>query len=192
MGLEFELKYKADPAAQERIFRDLGPWDTTEMRTTYYDTPSGALAARKFTLRCRLENGTPVCTVKTPAGDQARGEWELTGQADIRKAIPVLCDMGAPRELLGLTQEGLEPICGAEFTRQAARIIEADATLELALDRGFLFAGETRLDLCEVEVELKSGNRETAVAWGALLAARYGLTPEPKSKFKRALELLNN
>jgi len=189
MGVEFELKYRADTDAQARLLQDFGPWQAITMATTYYDSPSGALAARKFTLRCRLENGTPVCTVKAPAGKLERGEWELSGEPDILKAIPTLCGIGAPGELQALAAEGLLPICGASFTRQAAVIAEADAVLELALDSGFLFAGENRAPLCEVEVELKSGSRETAMAFGALLAARYGLIPEPKSKFKRALEL---
>lgn len=186
MGLEFELKYKANAAQQEQILEDLGPWQEYRMATTYYDTPSGALHARHYTLRCRLENDVPVCTVKVPAGDWARGEWELSGEADILKAIPVLCEMGAPEELEALCREGLLPICGARFLRKAALLEMGDTLLELAVDSGCLFAGDREVPLGEVEVELKAGGMETAAAWAGILANRYGLEPESLSKFKRA------
>ena len=186
MGLEFELKYKADEAKQQRILEDLGPWQECSMATTYYDTAAGALSARHYTLRCRLENDVPVCTVKTPAGDLARGEWELSGEGDIASAIPVLCEMGAPADLEELTREGVIPICGARFLRKTTLLELGDTLLELAVDRGSLFAGEQEIPLCEIEVELKAGGMETAAAWAGLLANRYGLEPEPLSKFKRA------
>ena len=192
MGLEFELKYKADAAVQQRILEDLGPWQECAMATTYYDTPSGSLSARHYTLRCRMENQVPVCTVKTPAGDLARGEWELSGEADIRRAIPVLCEMGAPADLEELTQEGVLPICGARFLRKTTLLEVGDTLLELAVDQGILFAGEREIPLCEVEVELKAGGMETAAAWASILARRYGLEPEPLSKFKRASMLRGN
>ena len=64
-----------------------------------------------------------------------------------------------------------------------------DALLEIALDRGYLFAGEKQLPLCEVEVELKAGSQAAAVAYAKALAEKYGLIPEPGSKFRRALAL---
>lgn len=190
MGLEFELKYKSEAAQQTAIamaYADLS-WTTVQMRTVYYDTPTGALSGRHMTLRCRLENGVPVCTVKTPA-QAGRGEWELRGCDSVEKAIPALCDMGAPRELLTLTEEGLVELCGAQFTRRAATITWEGTQLELALDSGFLLAGEKKVPLCEVEVELKEGLQADTVAWATVLAHRFGLVPEKKSKFRRALDL---
>jgi inorganic triphosphatase YgiF len=45
------------------------------------------------------------------------------------------------------------------------------------------------IPLRELEIELKEGTREAAVAFASLLTGRYGLEPEPKSKFRRAAEL---
>ena len=64
-----------------------------------------------------------------------------------------------------------------------------NCTLELALDRGVLLGGNQEEPLCEVEVELKSGPEAAAVAFAALLADKFGLIPEEKSKFRRALAL---
>lgn len=190
MGLEFELKYAASPETQEAIFRAFpGAWQTIAMETTYYDTPAGDLAARRLTLRRRLENGVSVCTVKTPAGTGGRGEWEWESDS-IEGAIPKLCKLGGPQELLALSQKGLLPICGVRFTRQALLVaMENGGSVELALDRGVLLGGGREAPLCEVEAELKSGSREAAEAFAGALARRFGLAVQPDSKFRRALAL---
>ena len=97
--------------------------------------------------------------------------------------------MGAPEELKTLTAGGLEAVCSARFTRQAALIELENATLELALDRGILKGGARFILFGEVEVELKSGSDEAAIAFAKALAAKYGLIPERNSKFLRALDL---
>ena len=157
------------------------------METTYFDTPSGGLSARKFTLRTRLENGVCVCTLKTPAG-AARNEWE-TECEDIQKAIPIFVKMGCPEEISCLVQEGLIPICGARFTRIAKAVTLESGMVELALDRGYLTGGGREVPLCEVEVELKSGSVAMCDRFAEMLAAEFHLVPEEKSKFRRALEL---
>ncbi len=189
MGIEFELKYSATVQAQASLEQNTcGQWTTLEMETTYYDTQEGYLSQRHYTLRRRLENGKSVCTVKTPVANNARGEWETECQ-DIRAAVPELCKLGAPKDLPVFADMGLIPVCGARFTRRACTVEYQDAVLELALDLGILFSGEKEIPLCEVEVELKSGSREAAVAFAKDLAAAYDLQPQPKSKFRRALDL---
>lgn len=188
MGREFELKYSATPEQQAAIrgcFPNLTP---IEMETTYYDTPTGDLSARRWTLRRRFENGRSVCTVKTPAPGGARGEWELE-MADIADAIPELCKLGAPKELVSLTAGGVIQVCGARFTRLAGEIAATGCTLELALDSGVLLGGGRTEPLCEVEVELKSRSEDAAVAFAQALSRKFGLVPQPESKYRRALEL---
>jgi len=189
MGVEYELKFQADQQSREAIFRSYaGQWHTITMETTYYDTKDGAFSAKRCTLRRRLENGKSICTLKTPAGAVARGEWE-TECDSIDTAIAELCKLGAPSELAALASEGLIPVCGAQFTRQAAQITYQDTQLELALDQGILFGGSREEPLCEVEVELKSGLPEQADAFAKALAAQYGLQPQSLSKFARAAAL---
>jgi inorganic triphosphatase YgiF len=62
----------------------------------------------------------------------------------------------------------------------------------LALDSGVLIGGGRETPLCEVELELKEGNQEAMVLYARILAAKFGLVPERKSKFRRALELAQN
>ena len=189
MGVEFELKYRASEKKQKTVIeRSQGPWLMITMETTYYDTPDGALEKLHYTLRRRLENGVSVCTVKTPMPGIGRGEWEI--QCDsITEAIPELCKLGAPENLLTLTAQGVQPVCGARFTRRAVQMRCGSSDVELALDSGELFAGDKTQPLCEIEVELKNGSRDDAVLFANLLASQYDLVQEKKSKFRRALDL---
>lgn len=189
MGVEFELKFSADPAQQEAIHQQyLQSFEQYRMQTTYYDTAEAALSQRHITLRCRMENDEAVCTVKTPMEGYGRGEWDCRCD-EIHQALPMLVKAGAPEELLSLTAGGVIPVCGARFTRHAGTVEFAGAILEIALDNGILIGGGKELPLCEVEVELKSGKPEAAIAFGIELKRCFALEPQGKSKFRRALEL---
>lgn len=183
MGQEIEWKFAATEAQLSALEEKYGPFETVRMETVYYDTASGALAARHMTLRRRRENHRFVCTVKAPA-KLGRGEWEAECD-DILAAIPAFLAAGAPAELNALASQGLAPVCGAKFTRLAAVIPLPGATAELALDRGILLGGGREVPLCEAEVEYKSGAVEAVCAF----AQSLGLPPEEKSKFARAREL---
>ena len=189
MGAEYELKYRADKDILKSVYTTFpARWQKIVMETTYYDTPSRALSANGYMLRCRLENGVSVCTLKTKGVDNLRGEWEVRCDS-VEVAIPELCKLGCPSELPVLCKEGLIPICGARFTRNAGTFTLRDCTLELALDQGMLFAEDNELPLCEIEVEHKSGHRDATDDFARQLADIYNLQPEEKSKFARALEL---
>ena len=185
MGREFELKFAASEVAFRALEEKWEDFTVISMETTYYDTPDGALSARHITLRRRMENAVSVCTVKTPIGGHGRGEWEQECD-DIHAAIPQLCKLGATEELLALTCGGILPVCGAKFTRKAKLLVLEKCAVEIALDQGVLLGGDRQLPIREVEVELKDGSEEAAMAFAAELAKEYGLTPENKSKFHRA------
>ena len=189
MGMEYELKFQATEQAQAQIYAQvIGQEMRYQMRTTYYDTAQGALSQRHYTLRRRMENGVSVCTLKAPAAGHGRGEWEVLCE-DMDAAIALLCEQGAPGDLQALTQAGVQEVCGASFERIAKTLTFPDGELELALDRGVLLGGGRELPLCEVEVELKSGAPALAERYAKVLAQKYGLVPEKKSKFRRALML---
>ena len=189
MAIEYERKFAATPEKLRVAEKELkGNWFAYKMKTTYFDTATGSLSARKWMLRLRKENGAQVCTLKTPAGN-ARNEWETTAEC-IAEGVEKLCKLGAPQELLALTADGVRPICGAEFTRLAGAFALDGAEVEVALDEGALFAGDRKTPLCELEVELKSGSREAADGFALQLAQQFGLTELHDSKFKRARALM--
>lgn len=189
MGQEYELKFRAAHKDLAGIqARWPGQWQAIQMRTTYYSTPSGKLEQLRCTLRSRLENGVCVCTLKTPAVNGVRGEWEIECDR-IEDAIPELCKLSRWEELAFLLEEPVFPTCGARFTRLAKTVALPACTLEIALDEGVLTGDGKELPLCEVEVELKAGERTGADAFAAALAAEFSLEVQPESKFRRALRL---
>lgn len=188
MGREFELKYAAkeeDLLLLQGRFPHLAP---ISMETVYYDTPAGDFSRLRWTLRRRLENGRSICTLKTPAGGALRNEWE-TSCPDIREAIPALITLGAPQALAELAAKGMQPSCGARFTRLAGELEIPGAKVELALDRGILTGGGQELPFAEVEVELKDGSEEAAAEFAKSLAEELNLKEEPRSKVARAIAL---
>lgn len=188
MAKEFELKYQASPEILEEIQENFSGFTNISMETTYFDTPDGAMKARRWTLRRRLENGKAVCSLKTPGDFIRRGEWETEGE-DIQALLPALCKLGAPEELLSLTASGISPVCGARFTRLAAQIALEAGVVELALDQGFFLGGGRQVPFAEVEVELKAGTEEAALAFARELAETFHLTPETRGKVERAMAL---
>ena len=188
MGREFELKYQADIPSIDRIREKFGDFTPISMETAYYDNPEGEFARRRWTLRRRWENGLGVCTLKTPAPDGSRGEWEVSCD-EIGSAVELLCKLGTPEELRSLTQQGLLLTCGARFTRLAKELDLGEARVELALDQGVLLAGDREEPFAEVEVELKEGSEETVTAFAEHLAREFSLEPQPMSKHQRAMLL---
>lgn len=186
MGAEFEVKFGASAEQLAAVRAAVGgEFTRIDMETTYYDTPGGALSARKWTLRRRMENGKAVCTVKTPGPEGSRGEWEC-GCGEITGAISMLCKLGAPPELAELTRGGVVPVCGARFTRLARTVVLEDGTAELALDAGVLLGGGKELPFAEIEAEQKTCSREALLGFARQLSLAHGLSPEKRSKFRRA------
>ena len=65
MGIEYELKFKATPEALDRLEAAYpGKGQLLHMESSYFDTPDGALSARFWTLRRRMENEKSICTFK--------------------------------------------------------------------------------------------------------------------------------
>ena len=188
MGREFELKFLADADTIGAMQKKYGDFTTISMETTYYDTFDLKLSMHHWTLRRRMENGTSVCTFKRPHKDGGRGEWEVEAP-NIMEGIMALCQKGADWELMRVTSGGLTEVCGARFTRLAKQLEIPGGTVELALDQGVLMGKGKELPLAEVEVELKEGSDEAAVAFAKALAEEFGLVPEEKSKFARAMAL---
>lgn len=188
MGRELELKFAASSETLDAMEEKYAPLTPIAMHTRYFDTPHQAFRGRRWTLRLRLENGRPICTLKTRLSDGSRGEYE-TESGDIVSAIPALLEQGAPAELEELAREGLEEVCGARFTRLARIIDVPGGQVELALDRGEFTGGGRTLPFTEAEAELKAGPDEVLAWFGRALAEEFSLREEPRSKIQRAMAL---
>lgn len=182
MGREFELKFKATAQALDEIRALWQDWEEISMETTYFDTVDGKLSAKHCTLRRRMENGVPVCTIKTPTAGLGRGEWDVKapwGEETVAKLF-------ANAQQKEISFEKLTAVCGARFTRLAKTVNLPGCTVEIALDTGVLMGGGRAIPLCELEVEYKDGSETAMIAWAQHLAEKFGLQAESQSKFRRA------
>lgn len=161
MPSEIELKLALDPkdadilAASGRLG---GEPKKTLQRSIYFDTPDRDLAKAGLSLRIRNSGGLRVQTVKARGADAAglfaRAEWEQPVAGD----SPVLDDAPSVRALLRERSARLAPAFTVEVERIAWDVRDGDTMLEAVLDRGEVVADDRRSPICEVELELKSGD----------------------------------
>lgn len=181
MSSETPEEILRDPQIAERMTE---PVRQIPMETVYYDLPDGSLGAKRWTLRRRMEGGTPVVTLKTPSEWKGvRNEWE-TECGEVTEGIPALIRQGAPAELAQIRE--VVPVCGARFLRRAVLLELGSCRAELALDEGILFREQRQTELRELELELKDGDPAAMLELAEMLCERYRLFEEKKSKFYRA------
>lgn len=185
MSKEIELKFRLDESTIPDVMSDawlssffVSEFSELHMESTYFDTPARVLQEQHITFRMRKENDETRFTVKTPRGAHERGEWEVSAKT-VEEALPALAALGAPP----LPTPPYVPCATARFLRRVARISVSEQTeFELCIDVGTLGT----LPFCELELELKRGTKAELEAFGALLATRFSLVPESRSKFARA------
>lgn len=198
---EVELKLRVDPADLPRLrtlplFGAAGRGVTRRLESVYFDTPDLRLYRREVTLRVRRQGRRYVQTVKGPGrGDgllQMRGEWE----APVASCVPDLDALPDPaaREQLGpLVPADLQPVFESSI-RRTVRVVRdpdgGDARVEVAIDHGRIrtAAGEAQ-EVCEVELELKSGDPQALYRLALMLAEQVPLRVERRTKAERGYAL---
>lgn len=191
---EVELKLELTPEGADALAAsDLMPGApaVVQQRSIYFDTPAEDLRAAGFSFRVRKSGEKRIQTVKatgaSAAGLFARPEWEQPVGDD----LPVLDDTTPVKAFLGVKAEDLRPVFEVVVERRIWMVSHEGAEIELALDRGEIVAGERRMLLCEVELELKSGPAAALFAF----ARRIDATVTPLrlgvlSKAERGYRLL--
>jgi triphosphatase len=133
--------------------------------TTYYETDDDALRQHELMLRLRRTGRQFIQSLKAHdlAGEHilARGEWE----DPVKRDAP---DLAAPksgarvRDAVGA--RALRPLFRTSVERTSFALSpRSGSTIEVAIDRGEIRAGDARAPICEIELELKAG--ETVVLW---------------------------
>jgi len=168
------------------------------MRTLYFDTPDFALSALGVALRVRRIGRRWLQTIKTEGerhgGLSQRAEFEMP----VSRGMPDWSRF--PAEALALVPEALraqlEPMFETRFERTAWLIgCHGGASIEVALDVGEvrtlkgINAGERRLPICEIELELKSGQPDALFELAQGWAQRLDCLPFDTSKAERGVRL---
>jgi triphosphatase len=165
-----------------------------QQTNVYFDTQARDLRLARHGFRVRMVAGNAKATLKGPAitvgSAQSRTEWEVA----LPDPDPNMLPDGELREhLLELTKGApLLPMLTIRTTRQIINAFQQSRhALEIALDDLVIEAGSRTQASLELEIELLSaGTSADLEAMVTLLAPRYHLTPEPRSKLARGLELL--
>lgn len=166
-----------------------------QVHDTYLDTAGRLILAAGYTCRKRERDGQIIMTLKqlTSASDAVhrRQEFEVLLPAE---APPAQWPDGEARQhiLAWIGDEPLFPL----FDLSQARIVRSvsqgeppSAIAELCLDDVHILAGDREQTFYELEVELKTeGTEEDLAVIVASLQSEWGLHPEARSKFERALE----
>lgn len=200
MALEVELKLAIDPVAAAGFWKALAsrlPRLRPARRTlfsAYYDTRDGHLRRHGVALRLRRESGRWIQTVKrsgeAAAGLHSRFEHEVEVAAQL-PSFPAMQDAGigdliADRRV----RDALRVAFITEFDRVSALAAPAPGTtIEIALDRGEIVAEGRRESLCEVELELKSGEPGALFELAQWIATQIAVRPDNRSKAERGFRL---
>ena len=185
MSREFELKFATTPegfAAVKAMYTD---YQDILMESTYYDTVDRKILKMGAMLRKRIENGLAFCTLKTPGEMDTRCELEVQTDS-VFVAIPELCKIGAPSWLLQFNRDNLVAASGARYRRLAKMIDTEDSSVELALDEGVFLQGGREIPFCEIELELKEGERRAVLAIAEIIQSVPGVERQKESKYQRA------
>lgn len=197
--METELKLAMSAVALRRLARSplWSVWRTSDarhsLRTLYFDTPDGALAREGIALRVRRAGKQWVQTVKGGGGSVGGLHRREEVEAVVGGPRPELAKVPASllRGALGdrALHERLQVVFETRFDRLARTVHMLDgAEIEVAFDRGSVVAGELEAPICEVELELKSGNTSDLLSL-ARAVVREGGWLDDTSKAARGYRL---
>ncbi|WP_414642319.1 CHAD domain-containing protein [Bradyrhizobium sp.] len=196
-GSELELKLLVDPElladfnnAPVIATNARNKGSRKHLKATYYDTPERTLWRNRLSFRVRQTGSRFTQTVKAETGDDPlrRGEWEASVPSmapDLALAMPII-----PAKLRSdLETQKLEPVFVTDIRRHQRVIDLPSGTVDVALDRGTLKAGDRSAPVNEIELELKSGSASAIWELALQLAEHGSVKPSIRSKSARGFDL---
>jgi inorganic triphosphatase YgiF len=207
--MEVELKYNITSKEQmDEIWEDQflrqheekGSRRKIFMKAAYFDADYLILSKNDIAFRIRSEGDRVVGTLKWRDRDTAVSGLYIREEVN----VPVkdeACFIAPKPEIFQESAEGrdllnvlggkpLHCVFEARFTRRKFRIDHGVAICEISLDEGEIVSDRGSVPISELEIELYSGKQEDLLEIGNIVVAKYGIRPEPRSKYSRGVELL--
>lgn len=198
MALETELKLSIAPEHLDRLKRHpllktlaASRAANLKLYSIYYDTPALDLRKHAMALRLRRSGKQWLQTLKGGGGVQAglhrRDEWEtpVAGEALELDAIEAVGGK-LPRGV----RKKLRDVFVTDFSRNSRLLAFEGAEIELCIDEGEVRAGQLELPMCELELELKSGEPRQLFALALVLLDIVPFELETVSKAEQGYRLL--
>nr|WP_318384345.1 inorganic triphosphatase [uncultured Enterobacter sp.] len=198
MAQEIELKFIVNPQSVEALRSHLHTLTDEhhapgELLNIYYETPDNWLRSHDMGLRIRGAQGRYEMTMKIAGrvvgGLHQRPEYNI----DLEKAELDLAHF--PQEVWpegGLPDDlarRVSPLFSTHFNREKWLVNLGDSRIEIALDLGEVKAGEFQEPICELELELLSGERDDVLKLARQLVTQTGLRQGSLSKAARGYHL---
>ena len=199
METEIELKFFVSPDFSDNLKEKIA--DTKilqhscrDLGNTYFDTSDNWLRQHDIGLRIRRFDDVFIQTVKTSgrvvAGLHQRPEFnaEHTSNSPDLSLHPI--DIWPQGKQLAELQAELTPLFSTNFTREQWLVGMPDGSkIEVAFDHGHVVAGEKEEPICEVELELKSGQTESLFTLARTICEDGGMRLGSLSKAARGYRL---
>ncbi|HEY0665327.1 MAG TPA: CHAD domain-containing protein [Gallionella sp.] len=167
MAIETELKLRIAPGQLARLKRHtllkslaVTRPVTRRLYNIYFDTPKLALHKSRMALRLRRAGRQWLQTLKgggsVKGGLHERNEWEVpVGGPVLDFSFPEMAEWD--EHLPPPLRKKLRPVFVTDFTRNSRMLKYRDAQIELCIDQGEVSTEQHCLTICELELELKSG-----------------------------------
>ncbi|MFA0084170.1 CYTH domain-containing protein [Vibrio sp. 10N.261.51.F12] len=170
METEIELKFFVSPDFSETLRNKISETKVLqhscrELGNIYFDTPDNWLRQHDIGLRIRRFDDVFVQTVKTAgrvvAGLHQRPEFNAEHTSNQPELTLHPLDIYPQGKSVDMLQSELTAIFSTDFTREQWLIGMPDGSqVEVAFDQGSVSSGEHSYPICEVELELKSGQTD--------------------------------
>ncbi len=193
-GVELELHIPQDALLRLRSSHVLGKWlvgrpSRRRVVSTYFDTPDLSLFHRQIEVRARRVGARHILSVKhVPGAEHGRHsgkDWE----ADVAKRAinSRIMDDRALRKKLSANNlaSNLRPIFVTDVSRAVWPLKIKNSSVEFAVNVGEIKSKGRRLPICEVGLELKSGDASGIYALARELRKSVPFDLEPLSKIER-------
>ncbi|NLO89225.1 MAG: CYTH domain-containing protein [Clostridia bacterium] len=200
--MEIELKLRlCDPSLGEKIISDpiiekirVGEPFQVNFETRHYDTRRGNLMDVGLAYRIRKEGERYIACVKGGGASFEGLHRRFEYSVPVEGFIPDI-NVFAGTPIFSILwqvagEEELITLFSMVFTRISTELHVDGTIMEMSLDRGGITAGNKKEEICELELELKSGDTAHILKLGEELAEKYPLVAETRSKFQRGLALL--
>src|SRR5262249_18102914 len=178
--LELKLELTREELQRVRAHPALGSLAVGEpvsqtLRSIYFDTPDHRLRALGIAVKLRSEGDRWLQTVELGQAKEIGAPDRLAADGSVERPEPnldLIADRRTRRRIAkAVAHSVLEPVFETVVERTTRRLQAAEGNLELALDEGVVRAGRAESNLCEAELELKSGSPQCLLHTAAHLFA---------------------
>ncbi|PKH25333.1 inorganic triphosphatase [Enterobacterales bacterium CwR94] len=194
MTVEIEVKFIANDQAVQALPTTLAQWPhqafpAQSLTNIYFETADNQLRRWDMGLRIRGWDTEFEMTLKTAGqtvgGLHQRAEYNVPLQQAVLDIAQLPADVWPAGTDVSALQQALKPLFSTHFVRTTWLVTYLNSEIEVAFDHGEVVAGELTTPLNEIELELKSGERDDLLAFAAQLATLPGLRLGSQSKAAR-------